>query len=269
MPYLGELTYAVDAVPALSSNYIWIIRYPEVGAIIVDPGESQPVLDYLQAHKVSPFAILITHHHPDHCGGIIDITARYDIPVYGPAQEEQMIDGLTHPVQDQQTFTVEELDLTFEVMAVPGHTRGHIAYFNSPWLFCGDTLFSAGCGRLFEGSAHQLYHSLQYLATLSHETQVYCGHEYTAANLSFARQVEPHNEHIVNYQKRVHTIREQGEPTLPSTIGLERSVNPFLRCLDSGIIKAAQSQNPQLDTQDPVAIFKTLRDWKDAFKIGQ
>lgn len=268
MPYFSENLIVVDPVPALSTNYIWMIRHPDQGTIIVDPGESQPVFDYLKKHKTRPVAILITHHHLDHCGGVVDIVANYDIPVYGSAKEESAIDGLTHPVKDQQVITIDELELSFEIMAIPGHTLGHVAYYNAPWLFCGDTLFSAGCGRLFEGSASQLYYSLQSLATLPRETQVFCGHEYTQANLKFARHVEPHNENAQQYQQQVQDWQADDKPTLPSTIGLERAVNPFLRCQDSALIASAKERDPKLDPNDPVAVFKVLRDWKDKFKIG-
>lgn len=268
MPYLDENIFKVDAVPALSTNYIWMIRHPYEGVVIIDPGESEPVFEYLKRHKTRPVAILVTHHHPDHCGGVMDIVAQYDIPVYGGAAEELTIDGITHPVKDRQHVEVPELNLNFYVMAVPGHTLGHVAYYDTPWLFCGDTLFSGGCGRIFEGTANQLYHSLQSLATLAHHTKVFCGHEYTAANLSFAKQVEPHNTYIDDYQTQVEAWLDKGEPSLPSTIGIERNVNPFLRCQDSGIIEAVQQHQPKLDPNDPVAVFKVLREWKDAFKIG-
>ena len=140
--------------------------------------------------------------------------------------------------------------------------------YEPPWLFCGDTLFSAGCGRIFEGTANQLYHSLQAFATLPQETQVYCGHEYTQANLQFARHVEPHNHYIQDYQQQVQEWRDSDQCSLPSTIGLERSVNPFLRCQDSGVVDSARQWQPKLDPENPVDVFKALRNWKDSFKIG-
>ncbi|TAM46238.1 MAG: hydroxyacylglutathione hydrolase [Gammaproteobacteria bacterium] len=251
-------------VPAFEDNYIWLIRGVSPDRVaIVDPGDAVPVLDALARQNLVPVAILCTHHHGDHVGGVGELLARYDVPVYGPARER--IPEITHRLSDGDRVRLDALGLEFEVLDVPGHTAGHIAYYGHGLLFCGDTLFSAGCGRLFEGTAEQMHRSLTRLAALPPDTAVYCAHEYTAANLRFALTVEPDNSHIRDYQRQVGERRARREPTVPSTIALERRVNPFLRVYEPAVHRAVAARaghEPASDTET----FALLRRWKDGFR---
>ncbi|MCR4301768.1 MAG: hydroxyacylglutathione hydrolase [Sulfuricaulis sp.] len=249
---------------AFEDNYIWLIRGKSPDRVaIVDPGDAGPVLAALEKQRLTPVAILCTHHHGDHVGGVADILKVYSIPVYGPARER--ISTLTHRLQDGDRITLPELDLEFEVLDVPGHTAGHIAYVGADMLFCGDTMFSAGCGRLFEGTAEQMHQSLSRFAALPEATQVYCGHEYTEANLRFALAVEPDNPDSGAYHVRARERRSQNLPTLPSTIGLERRVNPFLRSGQPGVRRAAEKQAGRTLVSE-VEVFAAVRRWKDSFR---
>ncbi len=251
-------------VRAFEDNYIWLIRGKSPGHVaIVDPGDADPVLAALEKQRLTPVAILCTHHHGDHVGGVEDILKHYSVPVYGPARER--IPTLTHRLKDGDRVRLPELDLEFEILDVPGHTAGHIAYYGAGMLFCGDTMFSAGCGRLFEGTAEQMYTSLSRFAALPEDTRMYCGHEYTEANLRFALAVEPDNADTLAYRERAHALRKQNLPTLPSTIGLERRVNPFLRSGQAGVRRAAEKQaGHALDSE--IEVFAALRRWKDGFR---
>jgi hydroxyacylglutathione hydrolase len=254
----------VIPISAFKDNYIWLLVNPANRfCAIVDPGDAGPVLNYLQEHNLTPCAILITHHHHDHTGGI-DILKQYyqTLPIYGPATET--IPQMDHKVDETNHVKLEPLSITFNVYDIPGHTKGHIAYYGDGMLFCGDTLFAAGCGRLFEGTAQQLYNSLRKIAALPDNTLIYCGHEYTAANLRFAAVVEPDNIEIKNRIKEVATVTQQQHPTLPSVLHLEKLTNPFLRChIDSVINSIKLQSNKQLN--DPVSLFQALREWKDTF----
>ncbi len=250
-------------VRAFEDNYIWLVRGQSADrVVIVDPGDAAPVLDALATQRLTPVAILCTHHHGDHVGGVGELLARYNVPVYGPAQEH--IPALTHRVRGGERVRLDALGLEFDVLDVPGHTAGHIAYYGANLLFCGDTLFSAGCGRLFEGTAAQLHDSLARLAALPPDTAVYCGHEYTATNLRFALTVEPDNADARRHQERVRELRARNEPTLPSTIGRERRINPFLRSAEPRVRRAVAAwagREPASDTET----FALLRRWKDGF----
>lgn len=251
-------------VPALKDNYIWLIRGETGdGAAIVDPGEAEPVVRALERGQLRPSAILCTHHHNDHVGGATELARRYAIPVYGPAHEP--IPAVTHRLEDGSPVDLTELGLRFKAIATPGHTRGQINYYGHDMLFCGDTLFSAGCGRLFEGTAEQMHASLGRLAALPEHTKVYCGHEYTEANLRFALTVEPDNREAREHLDRVRELRAQGLPSLPSTIGLERRINPFLRSAASSVRKAAQNHASQALASE-VEVFAAVRRWKDDFR---
>ena len=251
-------------VPAFQDNYIWLIRGRRAPhqVAIVDPGDAEPVLAALRAQKLTPLAILCTHHHGDHVGGVTDLLAEHDMPVYGPAGER--IRGVTHPLAGGARATLPELDLDFGVLDIPAHTAGHIAYHGNGMLFCGDTLFSAGCGRLFEGSAAQMAQSLATLAALPDDTAVYCGHEYTAANLRFALAVEPDNRAAQAHLAQVQAWRAAGRPSLPSTIGLERRINPFLRTQEAGV-RAAAERHAGRALATVTEVFAVLRSWKDGF----
>jgi len=249
-------------VPAFNDNYIWLVRGRTDRVAIVDPGDAEPVLAILARQRLTPDAILCTHHHGDHVGGVADLRARYDVPVYGPRHER--ITTLTHRLGDGDRVALPSLGVTFTVLDIPGHTAGHIAYVGDGLLFCGDTLFSAGCGRLFEGTAAQMHASLGKLAALPADTAVYCGHEYTRANLDFALAVEPENGAARAYQSEVAVRRARGEITLPSTIGRERQINPFLRCHVPAVRVAAEKHAGKTLPTD-VEVFAALRRWKDTF----
>ncbi|MGH8746422.1 MAG: hydroxyacylglutathione hydrolase, partial [Burkholderiales bacterium] len=223
-------------VKAFKDNYIWTLRQGKRAAV-VDPGEARPVIDYLTREKLELVAILATHHHADHVGGIPGLLERSRVPVYGPRGEP--IDTLTRAVGEGDTVTIPELGLSFAVLDIPGHTRAHIAYYGADCLFCGDTLFACGCGRLFEGTAQQMYASLEKLRALPDSTRVYCGHEYTLANIGFARSVEPDNAALGAREARDRKLREAGKPTLPTTLGEEKATNPFLRCLEPAVVESA------------------------------
>ena len=251
-------------VCAFEDNYIWLVRGLSGDRVaIVDPGDAEPVLEELARLKLKPTAILCTHHHGDHVGGIADITAHFALPVFGPAREN--IRGITHPVREGDSVSLPELGLRLQVMELPGHTAGHIAYYGDGMLFCGDTLFSAGCGRLFEGTAEQMCNSLRRLADLPPDTRVYCAHEYTESGLRFALAVEPGNADIRAYQESVSDLRQCSLPSLPSTIGREKAVNPFLR---SGVpaVRASAQQFAHHALETDCEVFAALRRWKDGFR---
>ena len=249
----------IIAVPAFRDNYIWLLHNGKQ-AVVVDPGDAVPVEKTLAAMGLELVALLITHHHADHTGGISALTAKREIPVFGPATEG--IDGITHPVEEGDTVELPALGVHLEVIHVPGHTLGHIAYYGQGCLFCGDTLFSAGCGRLFEGTAEQMYASLSKLAALPAETRVFCAHEYTLSNLEFARRADPDNPRRDEWLERCETLRRDGIPTIPSTIGTELAVNPFLRWNTDSVREAAGRWAGHRIT-DPVECFAAVREWKN------
>lgn len=255
----------IIAIPALSDNYIWALIEGDK-AIIVDPGDASPVVDYLHDHNLTLTHILLTHHHSDHVGGVAALCRAYDdVIVYGP--DNANIKGITHPVSDGATFTVTlQQSHGFEVIAVPGHTLDHIAYLTGSQLFCGDTLFSLGCGRLFEGTPEQMYNSLSRIAALPAATQVYCAHEYTTSNIAFTQAVCPDTPQLEQFKQQVSQWREQQQPSLPSTLAREQAFNPFLRVDDPLVINSIKKQYPDVDVTDKVAVFAALRQWKDNFR---
>src|SRR3954468_10731743 len=251
----------VVPVSAFKDNYVWTLRRG-AHAAVVDPGEAGPVLAYLEREKLSLAAILATHHHADHVGGIAELRSKYDVPVYGPRGEP--IATLTHPVSEGDQVSVPELGVSFSVLDIPGHTRAHIAYYGAGALFCGDTLFACGCGRVFEGTTEQMYASLEKLRALPDETKVYCGHEYTLANIGFAKAVEPHNAPLDAREARDRGPRHPRRPTLPSTLGEEKATTPFLRCREPAVVESA---NKYLGSRlaAPAQVFAAIRDWKNRF----
>jgi hydroxyacylglutathione hydrolase len=254
----------IAALPAFADNYIWML-HDGACAAVVDPGDEGPVIAALEALSLRLVAILVTHHHADHVGGVDALRSRLRGPVYAPAGET--IPEPNHPLHDGDTF--ELLGLRFTVLDVPGHTAGHIAYLQqdaaeAPLLFCGDTLFSGGCGRLFEGTAAQMHASLSRLAALPADTRVCCTHEYTVSNLRFAAAVEPHNAALQAYTASCQAERDAGRPTLPSRIGLERQINPFLRCAEATVVDAALAQGAS--GRSGPEVFAALRRWKDHFR---
>ena len=258
---LQSVPLSIVPVAAFKDNYVWTLRNASYAAV-VDPGEARPVLGYLAREKLAIVAILATHHHPDHVGGIAELVQKYPVPVYGPKNEP--IATLTRPVSEGDSVGLPELGVRFSVLDIPGHTRAHIAYYGAGALFCGDTLFACGCGRLFEGTAEQMYASLGKLAALPDDTKVYCGHEYTLANIGFAKTVEPGNGALAQREARDRRLRQSGKPTLPSTLGEEKATNPFLRCLEPAVVESA---NKYLGARiaDPVRVFAAIRDWKNRF----
>lgn len=251
-------------VPALSDNYVWLLRAPGESAMaIVDPGEAAPVLAALDAYDATPAAILITHHHGDHVGGLDEVATRFpDIPVYGPATER--IAGVTQRLGGGDAVEVEALGARLDVLDTPGHTSGHIAYHGGGVLLCGDTLFAGGCGRVFEGTNAQMAASLARLAALPDDTLGCCGHEYTLKNLEFARAVEPDNEALAERARRARATRQAGEPTVPFRLGEEHETNPFLRCEEPSV-RAAAEERAGRQLGDAVEVFTVLREWKNAF----
>jgi len=249
------------SLPAFSDNYIWMVHDGRE-SVVVDPGDGAVVLRALEQHRVELTAILVTHHHPDHTGGIEDLRGQLKGPVYAPARERTPEPRVT--VVGGQSF--ELLGESFRVLDVPGHTAGHIAFVmepkgQAPILFCGDTLFSGGCGRLFEGTPAQMHASLQALAELPGPTRVCCAHEYTLSNLRFASTVEPGNPELSSYRRHCAEQRGQGVPTLPSTIDIERRINPFLRCQEPEVRASAMAHGAH--GEDPVSVLAALREWKN------
>ena len=250
-------------LPAFDDNYIWLLHDGRQ-ALVVDPGDAQPVLEALRHHNLQLDAILVTHHHHDHTGGVDALRQATGAKVFGPAREV-MPEPLTRLNGGD---TVQALGLTFQVIVVPGHTAGHIAYYcaemeGAPLLFCGDTLFSGGCGRLFEGTPAQMLASLDTLAALPDDTRVCCTHEYTLSNLKFANAVDPTNTALIEYTARARALRDQQRPTLPSSLLLERQINPFLRSRLPALIESAQGFDA--NATDEVGIFAALRMWKNKF----
>lgn len=252
----------ITALPAFTDNYIWLLQDPvNRTCAVVDPGDAAPVQAWLAANPGWVLSdILITHHHHDHVGGVAQLKKATDATVYGPASEN--IPARDVSLKDDDRITV--LGHDFDIMAVPGHTLGHIAYYHSGLLFCGDTLFAAGCGRLFEGTPQQMYDSLSRLAALPDDTRVYCTHEYTLSNLRFAAAVEPGNADTRERLACVTRQREAGEITLPSTVALEKRTNPFLRTGETSV-KEKADERTGTDNSRPVMVFAALRAWKDMF----
>lgn len=250
--------FEILLIPAFKDNYIWLLAHAGRAAV-VDPGDPAPVIERLEALGLRLETILVTHHHADHQGGVGALLERWPAEVFGP--ESESITGCNQPLRGGEMIRV--LDQSVNVLAVPGHTLGHLAYYVPGALFCGDTLFGAGCGRLFEGTPAQMWNSLSSLAGLPDETHIYCAHEYTEANLRFALAVEPFNPAVQARTKRVAALRAQGKSSVPSTLAEEKASNPFLRSCQPVVI-AAGLEHAAVD-RSPVAIFAAIRQWRNAF----
>lgn len=249
----------LNSIPAFQDNYIWVLSNDQGHCVIVDPGEAAPVLNAIEENQWQPQAILLTHHHHDHVGGVKELRQRFpDVVVYGP--EETQDKGATKCVVEGDTLIL--LGYEFSVFATPGHTLGHVSYYTTPYLFCGDTLFSGGCGRLFEGTADQMYQSFQKINALPGETVICCAHEYTLANMKFAQQILPGDVAIEDYLNKVKQLRAKNHPTLPVTLENERRINVFLRTEDPDLISVIDKETK---LQQPNTRFAWLRSKKDAF----
>lgn len=251
---------SIIAIPALEDNYIWLLQH-EHHAVIVDPGEAAPVLDFLHQNNLQLNAILCTHRHYDHVGGIEELRGVYNVPVYGRSHPKNS--HITHDLREGDHLRLDVLDIEFNIIETPGHFEGHIVFIGPHILFCGDILFGAGCGKNFEGTLAQLQHSLQRLAVLPGDTLVYCAHEYTARNLAFAQACEPGNPDIQRRIDETRSLSAAKRPTIPFTIDQEKATNPFLRCTSPELIRTLQNRG-LTDTSD-LSVFTALRDWRAHF----
>ena len=253
----------ITPIPAFQDNYIWAMHNDAGHCVVVDPGDAEVVEAFLAERSLQLTAIIITHHHWDHTGGLERLCSARNIPVHGP--NNPSIKGLTQIPGEQDKLLLGDIGLSFQVLEVPGHTLDHIAYYCAEQniLFCGDTLFHGGCGRLFEGSPQQMLTSLNKLSAVPPQTRVYCTHEYTQANLKFAHAVEPNNQVLTETLRQVEQLRENQQITLPSRIDVQKQINPFLRSSERGVIRAAETRGA--NGQDPGSVFQVIRQWKDTF----
>ena len=253
----------IHAVPAFKDNYLWVLA-DGPHAAVVDPGDAAPIERFLAENGLTLDAILATHHHGDHVGGLLALASHWKCPVWGPAGED--IEGLGTRLVEGDRIHVPGIEIELDVLDVPGHTAGHIAYVDTlkEFVFCGDTLFACGCGRLFEGTPEQMVESLAKLARLPGDTRMYCGHEYTLANIRFALAVEPGNVALDRRQARDAARRGRGEPTLPATLEEEKATNPFLRCAEPEVVASAERRAGR-KLPDHVAVFTEIRNWKNTF----
>lgn len=246
-------------IPALSDNYIWLLSNENSECVIVDPSQAKPVIEMLTQRSITPIAILLTHHHDDHVGGVAELVKKYpNIDVFGP--QETQSKGAENIIHNQERIIVGSF--TFNVIGTPGHTLGHVAYYCEPYLFCGDTLFSGGCGRLFEGTAQQMFSSLQRLSSLPDNTLICCAHEYTLSNMTFAHHIMPENVLITDYLAQVSEMRKKSQPTVPITLKNEKNINLFLKSDD---IDLQRILGITTNTYAPIKTFTKLRELKDNF----
>jgi hydroxyacylglutathione hydrolase len=250
----------ITAIPALEDNYIWLLQRDH-HAVVVDPGDAAPVLDFLQRHSLQLEAILCTHRHHDHVDGIEGLREVYNVPVYGRRHPKNP--HITHDLREGDRLELDTLDIEFDIIEIPGHLDDHIAFIAPGVLFCGDVMFGAGCGKNFEGTLAQLHQSLKRIAALPDDTLVYCAHEYTAYNLPFAQACEPNNQAIQRRIVETRRLRAENLPTVPFTIALEKATNPYLRCTSPELVCTLQTHG-LVDTGE-LAVFAALRNWRDHF----
>ena len=251
----------IKPIPAFQSNYLWLIEDSK-SAAIVDPGDASPVLETLWSEDLELKYILITHHHPDHVGGIRELKKHFpDCTVYGPANE--IIPLIDHKLREDDKVELGSLG-TYKILDIPGHTAGHIAYYDSENAFVGDTVFVVGCGRLFEGTPAQMVNSFVKIKQLSPQTKLYCAHEYTMSNIDFAMAAEPDNQDLIDLRDKCAELRKQGTPTVPSTVDQELQTNPFFRC-DLPALQESVSKKAGKNINNEVEAFAALRSWKDSF----
>ncbi len=251
-------------IPVFDDNYVWVLEKEGVASVaIIDPGDGVATLAALERRVLEPCAVLLTHHHADHVGGVDEIIDRYEVEVYGPAREA--IQAVNRPVSDLDVVRIAKIGIELTAIDVPGHTAGHVAYLGPGLVLPGDTLFTGGCGRVFEGTPSQMFNSLQRLAELPPDTGVYCAHEYTLANLRFACQVEPGNEDLQRRLASAEARRAEDQPTVPSTIGEELRTNPFLRC-DVPEVRAAAEAHAGTQLGSEAEVFAAVRAWKDGWR---
>ena len=251
----------IECIPAFDDNYIWLASGgPGEKVAIVDPGDADPVFEAMERGGVAPGAILVTHHHYDHTGGVGELAARYGIPVYGSTSGR--VAAVDHPVADGDRVQLADCGLDLQVLETPGHTRDHICYVGQGALFCGDTLFTGGCGKLFEGTPAEMFESLEKIRALDDAIAVYCAHEYTLKNLEFARVVEPDNPQVQERQEAAQRTRREGRATVPADLALEKATNPFLRSQVPEVVRAAEAYSGR-DLDGPADVFAVVRAWKD------
>jgi len=258
---MQENKLQITAIPAFGDNYIWLLTAGDNTCAVVDPGDEDPVLEVLKQRGLDLRYILLTHHHYDHTGGVTALLDHYQATVFGP--DDDRMPYLTHICREADQIQLPELDATFRVLEVPAHTRSHIAYYGENSIFSGDTLFSLGCGRFFEGTAADMQKSMDKLAALPAETLNYCAHEYTQANCAFALQVEPANMALQARSEEIDRLRSEGKITLPSSLGEELAANPFLRTRESSVIEAARKIDPEASAG--ISTMAVIRAWKDRF----
>lgn len=253
----------IKPIPAFNDNYIWLlINESNQHAIIVDPGDAKPVFAAIEQFKVNLTSIFVTHHHYDHSGGVATLVKQFAPQVYGPANET--IPAISQALKENDKIQPNGFDLQFTILDIPAHTAGHIAFYSPGMVFCGDTLFTGGCGRLFEGTAKQMHDSLQKLAALPDDTMIYCGHEYTQANLEFAKHVEPDNADLLARIDITQKKRQQNLATVPESLAMEKKTNPFLRCHIQTVHKAAEKHCGK-KLHNSVEVLQVIRDWKNHF----
>jgi len=255
------MTTEITAITAFKDNYIWALHNKEY-AYVVDPGQAEPVHSFLKDSNLQLAGILITHHHMDHVGGLVELQNHYQVPAWGPKDER--ISGELTIVHEHDSIQLSKLDTILKVLFIPGHTLTHIGFYNEQWLFPGDTLFSLGCGRMFEGHPEMFLNTLNKIKALPDELKVFCGHEYTQANCDFAQAVEPTSNELKLFSQQLDEIRAANQPSLPSTLAIEKKLNPFLRT-DEAVIQTSVQSHCQIEINDAISCFAALRKWKDNF----